>query len=95
MCEPNVRGTVCSRYAMTSHSLSGTGRNNSSQALVHELRYWSLFRQGWGFSFPCDERGGVDLDSLGERTRNNYLFARAMVGRELAMPEVRIVGLCA
>ena len=30
-----------------------------------------------------------DLDSLSERGRCNYLFARAMVGREFATPSVR------
>jgi len=31
----------------------------------------------------------VNMDQLSDRTRNNYLYARAMVGRELAMPAVR------
>jgi hypothetical protein len=65
---------------------------DTPQALLHELRYQSLFREGRGFSFPCDERGDVNLDALSERARNNYLFARAMVGRELARPEVRVLG---
>jgi hypothetical protein len=30
----------------------------------------------------------VPLDSLPQRARNNYLFARAMVGREFALPQV-------
>jgi hypothetical protein len=59
--------------------------------LVHELRYDSLFHEGRGFSFPCDERGRVNLDALSEGARNNYLFARAMVGRELARPQVLTV----
>jgi len=54
----------------------------------HELRYRSLFHDGRGFSFPCDETGSVDLDALSETARINYLFARAMVGRDLATPEV-------
>lgn len=77
---------------MTSLYLSGMALNDTLQALVYELRYLSLFREGRSFSFPCDERGGVDLDALSERARNNYLFARAMVGRELTTPEVRVVG---
>jgi hypothetical protein len=28
-------------------------------------------------------------DQLSDRTRNNYSYARAMVGRELAVPAVR------
>jgi len=74
---------------MTQRHFPRTARNR--HAVVHELRYQSLFCEGRGFSFPCDERGSVDLEALSERARNNYLFARAMVGRELATPEVRVV----
>ena len=51
----------------------------------------SLYREGRGLSFPCDEDGQVDLDSLGPRVLSNYLFARAMVGREFAVPVVDAV----
>ena len=33
------------------------------------------------------------MDRLSERERANYLFARAMVGRDLAAPAVRPSGL--
>jgi len=39
-------------------------------------------------SFPCDVRGHVTLDALDERSRIDYLFARAMVGRDLYRPTV-------
>ena len=58
-----------------------------------QLCFRSLFQSGRGFSFPCDPRGQVDLDHLSERARNNYLFARAMVGRDLAVPAVEEVVL--
>lgn len=54
-----------------------------------QLRFDSLFASGRGFAFPCDPAGHVDLDHLSERLRNNYFYARAMVGRELAAPQVR------
>ena len=54
----------------------------------YQLRFQSLFASGRGFAFPCDRRGQVDLDRMSERARNNYFYARAMVGRELATPEV-------
>ena len=54
-----------------------------------ELRFQSLFNSGRGYSFPCDPTGLVDLDQLSDGARNNYLYARAMVGRELAVPAVR------
>ncbi|HSV36237.1 MAG TPA: hypothetical protein VLI46_11815 [Ramlibacter sp.] len=52
------------------------------------LRFRSLFDSGRGYAFPCDGAGRVDLDQLSEDARNNYLYARAMVGRELAVPAV-------
>ena len=57
--------------------------------LAHwELRFESLFQQGRGLAFPCDERGQVELDTLSERARRNYFYARAVVGREYATPAV-------
>jgi len=53
-----------------------------------ELRFESLFQQGRAFAFPCDERGRVELDALSDRARSNYLYARAVVGREFATPAV-------
>lgn len=52
------------------------------------LRFRSLFESGRGYAFPCDGGGHVDLDKLSESARNNYFYARAMVGRELALPAV-------
>jgi hypothetical protein len=54
----------------------------------YELRFRSLFDMGRGFTFPCNQRGDVDLDTLSERGRNNYLYARSMVGNTLALPSV-------
>jgi hypothetical protein len=61
---------------------------HSIEIPLFEVRFASLFRQGRGFAFPCDRQGRVDLDALSERARNNYLFARAMVGRDNALPRV-------
>jgi hypothetical protein len=58
-------------------------------ALEFEIRFQSLFREGRALAFPCDSRGLVDLDTMGEAARNNYFFARGMIGREYAMPLVR------
>jgi hypothetical protein len=58
-----------------------TGRN-------FELRFESLFQQGRALAFPCDERGRVELDALSDHARRNYLYARAVVGREFATPAV-------
>lgn len=79
------------------------GRTNLNPAMRHpmttsmnaqdlqsrfELRFQSLFSPGRALTFPCDERGRVPLDDLSERARRNYLFARAVVGRDYATPEV-------
>jgi len=58
-----------------------------------ELRFQSLLGDGRGYAFPCDPEGRVDLNQLSERGRNNYLFARAVVGRELTVPAVWPTGL--
>jgi hypothetical protein len=57
-----------------------------------ELRY-QAFDSALCFAFPCDPQGRVDMDQLCDRSRLNYLYARAMVGYELAAPAVRAVAL--
>ena len=64
-----------------------------STSTQYELRFQSLFGAGPGYVFPCDPKGRVDLNQLSDRARNNYLFARAVVGRELAVPAVRLTGV--
>jgi hypothetical protein len=53
-----------------------------------EVRFRSLLRRGYALVFPCDRDGHVDLDDLSDRTRADYLFARAMIGREFSLPAV-------
>lgn len=53
-----------------------------------EIRFQSLFKAGRALSFPCDAQGRVQLDALSDRARDNYLYARAVVGREFAFPAV-------
>jgi hypothetical protein len=52
------------------------------------LRFQSLFHEGRAYAFPCDAQGHVDLDALSDKARNNYLYARAVIGREVAVPAV-------
>ena len=54
-----------------------------------ELRFEPLFRGRRGYVFPCDSQGQVDMNSLSERALQNYLYARAMMGRETAWPRVQ------
>ena len=62
-------------------------------AAAFELRFDSLFVEGRGLAFPCDALGRVLIDALSERARNNYFYARAVVGREYRTPAVRCRGL--
>jgi hypothetical protein len=57
----------------------------------YELRFSSLSDHALDLSFPCDAQGRVEIGALGERSRNDYLFARAVVGRAFSAPSwVRI-----
>lgn len=58
-----------------------------------QVRFAYLFDTGRSLAFPCDAHGLVDIDALSERARSNYLYARAMVGREYAMPSVQAPAL--
>lgn len=54
----------------------------------YEIRFQSLFQEGRALTFPCDAEGHVQMDALSDRARDNYLYARAVVGREFATPAV-------
>lgn len=66
---------------------------NDVRRTEFRLCFRSLFDSGRGYAFPCDSDGRVNLNELSECARNNYLYARAMVGRELAVPAVELVEL--
>ena len=60
--------------------------------LAFELRFDPLVAQQAPLSFPCDARGCVDLDELGDRARCDYMFAHTLIGRTFTVP---IVQACA
>lgn len=60
----------------------------SPSAGSFEVRFESLFDGGRALVFPCDAAGHVDLDALPPRARSNYLYARALVGRDFVLPQV-------
>ncbi len=62
-----------------------------SAAFCFQLAFRSLFDSGRGYAFPCDKKGQVNMDRLSEHCRANYLFARAMVGRDLCPPAIEMV----
>jgi hypothetical protein len=70
----------------TSPQRSRTMNTQTSQR--YELRFQSLFDEGRGLAFDCDAGGHVNLDTLSERARTNYFYARTVIGREFSMPRV-------
>lgn len=58
----------------------------------YELRFQSRFDGGRAYVFPCDARGQVDMNRLSSRARNDYLFARRVIGREVLLPSVQVRG---
>ena len=54
----------------------------------HVIRYQPLSGREPELAFPCDARGRVEMDALSDRARNNYLYARAVVGRVYAAPAI-------
>lgn len=60
---------------------------------THLLRFEPLTAGDAGLDIPCDPCGRVGLDALGEKLRNDYFFARTLVGRLFARPTVhRVLG---
>jgi hypothetical protein len=62
---------------------------STPQPRPYELRFCSLFSEGRAFAFPCDAAGHVDIDSLSDKARSNYFYARKAIGRELSVPAVQ------
>ena len=62
--------------------------NPPPPAVHYELRFQSLFDAGRAYAFPCDAAGHVDMDALSETARENYLYARTVIGREFSIPAV-------
>ena len=60
----------------------------ASEPAHYELRFQSLFDGGRAYAFPCDAAGHVDMDALSDTARENYLYVRAVVGREFSIPAV-------
>ena len=53
----------------------------------YRLCFKSLVGDG-AFVFPCDATGKVDMDNIGERSRLDYFYARAVMGIEVAAPAI-------
>lgn len=53
-----------------------------------QVRFESLFVPGRAMVFPCDSAGKVSLADMPQRAQDNYLSARARIGRDFAFPRV-------
>jgi len=65
------------------------GHPSSASTAAFELHFPSLSLSTPPLSFPCDAGGAVWVDTLSERARENYFFARALMGRDYGMPTVQ------
>jgi hypothetical protein len=66
--------------------------NGIASPKMYELFFRSLRDDQQALSFPCDGRGHVDMDRLSDHALNDYLFARAFIGKEFSLPTVRPSG---
>ena len=57
-------------------------------AATHYLFFDGLFPAVHSLAFPCDQQGHVDMDEMSDRARENYLFARTVIGRDYYVPVV-------
>lgn len=64
----------------------------SARHARYELRFRPLRARGMGLSFPCNDSGSVDMDALGDGRLRDYLYARAVIGFEFALPAVVALG---
>lgn len=49
-----------------------------------ELRFLPRCGTGRSLAFPCNATGHVEIDGLSENERIDYLFARALRGRDFS-----------
>ena len=61
---------------------------------TYELHFESLRTAARALAFPCDAEGRVPMDTLSERARSNYLYARAVTGCEFAWPVIKLAHPC-
>lgn len=70
-------------------SSSPGGRAPSADHQRFEVVFASFYRQGHALTFPCNESGAVNIDSLPIAARRNYADVCARVGKDYALPLVR------
>jgi hypothetical protein len=86
------------RSAVAEPRTGGAGSESAGSGPAHEvteatgagysLWFHSLLENERGLSFPCDAAGRVDMDTLTDKARDDYLYARTVVGRVFRPPAV-------
>ena len=61
----------------------------SNDTSTTTLRRPHWYATGRALTFPCDAQGHFEMDALTDRARENYLYARAVVGRDYAYPAIQ------
>ncbi|HEV6965782.1 hypothetical protein [Roseateles sp.] len=74
-----------------SPSIPAAPTPRKAEQATHLLHFEPLTAGDAGLDIPCDPSGRVGLDALGEKLRNDYFFARTLIGRLFAAPTVRHV----
>ncbi len=74
--------------ALPTSAAAPAGTPAAAQA-THLLHFEPLTAGDAGLDIPCDPCGRVGLDALGDKLRNDYFFARTLIGRLFARPTVR------
>lgn len=67
---------------MPHHDIAG------ARSVRYQLRFRPMRGQQSALAFPCNDRGCVDMDALGDAMLREYLYARAVVGMEYHAPRV-------
>ena len=70
-------------------AFGGTLGAHAQAQPAHLLHFEPLTAGDAGLDIPCDPQGRVGLDALGEKLRNDYFFARTLIGRLFAAPTIR------
>jgi hypothetical protein len=87
------------RSAVAEPRTGGAGSESAGSGLADEVNeatgaeyalcFHSLLEDEHGLSFPCDAAGRVDMDTLSDKARDDYLYARTVVGRVFRPPAIR------